>query len=145
MQRADFYLLAGSDARERWKFACREIEQAFLADETVLVWCATEAEAAAIDDLLWTFADRSFVPHEPLGAQSAWEDTPVLISASAPPPSPPQVIVNLAVGMPPGIESAGRAIEIIDADPARRQAGRARFRKYRELGVEPTTHNVAAG
>lgn len=142
MQRADFYVLAGSDARERWKFACQEVEKAFLADEHVLVWCETEADAAAIDDLLWTFADRSFVPHEPLNAESAWEETPVLISAAQAPPSPPQVIVNLATGMPPGIDAAGRVIEIIDADPARRQAGRVRFKKYRELGIEPATHNV---
>jgi len=144
MQRADFYILAGDDARERWKFACREIEKAFAADETVLVWCESPADAAAIDELLWTFADRSFVPHEPVGADSAWEETPVLISAAAPPPSPPQVIVNLSSGLPPGLDAAGRAVEIIDADPARRQAGRVRFRKYRELGVEPTTHNVPA-
>ena len=144
MPPVDFHVLAGTESRARGRFACREIEKAFLADQTVLVWCDSETEAAALDELLWTFADRSFVPHELLTPESSWEETPVLISAAASPPAPPQVLVNLAAGMPPGIDTAGRVIEIIDADPARRQAGRARFRRYRELGIEPTTHNVSA-
>ena len=30
MERADFYVLAGSNSRDRWKFACQQVEQAFL-------------------------------------------------------------------------------------------------------------------
>ncbi len=81
MQRADFYVLEGSDSRQRWRFACQEIEKAFLAEERVLVWLDSDADVAAFDDLLWTFADRSFIPHEPLSADSDWEETPVLLSA----------------------------------------------------------------
>lgn len=140
MERADFYVLAGSNSRDRWKFACQQIEQAFLADERVLVWFDNADELATFDDLLWTFADRSFVPHEPVGAESDWEETPVLLSAGALPPSPPQLIVNLSGNVPAGAASAARVIEIIDDDASRRQAGRERFRQYRALGVEPVTH-----
>jgi len=140
MQRADFYVLEGSDARARWKFACQEIEKAFLADARVLVWFDDEAEVAQFDDLLWTFADRSFVPHEPAGPQSDWEQSPVLLSASLLPEPAPQVIVNLSRTLPPGIAAAERVVEIIDADAARRLAGRERFRQYRALGLEPATH-----
>jgi len=140
LERVDFFVLEGSDARERWKFACLEIEKAFLADERVLVWFDNAAELAAFDDLLWTFADRSFVPHEPVSAESDWEESPVLLSAGAAPPSPPQLIVNLSAAVPAGVASAARVIEIVDNDPARRLAGRERFRQYRAMGVEPTTH-----
>ena len=144
MERADFYVLEGSDSRERWKFACREIERAFLAEERVLVCFDTADELARFDELLWTFADRSFVPHEPVTAESDWEESPVLLSAGAAPPSPPQLIVNLATAVPAGVASAVRVLEIVDDDPARRQAGRERFRQYRAMGVEPTTHKPAA-
>ena len=143
MERADFYLLAGSNSRDRWKFACQQVEQAFLAGERVLVWFDNADELASFDDLLWTFADRSFVPHEPLNAASDWEETPVLLSAGAQPPSPPQLIINLSGSVPAGAAQAARIVEIIDDDAGRRQAGRERFRQYRALGVEPVTHKPA--
>ena len=140
MERADFYVLEGSDSRQRWRFACQEIEKAFLADERVLVWLDNDADVAAFDDLLWTFADRSFIPHEPVGPASDWDQTPVLLSATHQPHTAPQVIVNLAAAAPPGIDQAIRIIEVVDADAGRRQAGRLRFKQYRDLGVEPVTH-----
>ena len=133
-------MLEGSDARARWRYACQEIEKAFLAEERVLVWLDNEADVAAFDDLLWTFADRSFIPHEPLSPESDWEESPVLLSAGREPPSAPQTIANLAMGAPPDLERVSRLVEIIDADPARRQAGRERFKQYRAMGVEPVTH-----
>jgi len=144
VERADFYVLEGTDSRARWRFACQEIEKAFLAEERVLVWLDNDAEVAAFDDLLWTFADRSFIPHEPLGADSDWEESPVLLSAGREPATAPQVIVNLAAAVPPGLERVTRVVEIVDADPARRQAGRLRFKDYRTLGVEPVTHKPGA-
>ncbi len=144
MERADFYVLAGCNARDRWKFACQQVEQAFLAEERVLVCFDNNEDLKSFDDLLWTFADRSFVPHEPVGADSDWDNTPVLLSAGAQPPSPPQVIINLSGTLPTGAAGATRVIEIIDDDAGRRQAGRERFRQYRALGVEPVTHKPGA-
>ena len=142
MQRVEFFVLEGCNERERSKRACQEIETAFQAEERVLVWFDTEADLSAFDELLWTFADRSFVPHEPLHADSTWDDTPVLLSARNSPPAAPTVIVNLSAAVPPGAEAAQRIVEIIDADPARRQAARVRFKQYRDLGVEPVTHKL---
>jgi DNA polymerase III subunit chi len=144
VQRADFYVLEGSDSRLRWRFACQEIEKAFHAEERVLVWLDNDADVAAFDDLLWTYADRSFIPHEVIGPDSDWDDSPVLLSAAREPSSAPQVIVNLASTAPPGLEHATRIVEVIDADAARRQAGRERFKHYRTLGVEPVTHKTGA-
>jgi DNA polymerase-3 subunit chi len=144
MAQVEFYVLEGSDARARWRFACQEIEKAYLAGEHVFVALEDEADLQAFDNLLWTFADRSFVPHEPLSANSAWDDTPVLLGASATAPSGAQLLVNLASAVPAGVAEATRVIEIIDADEGRRRAGRMRFRQYRERGVEPLTRNVGA-
>ena len=144
MERADFYVLEGSDSRQRWRFACQEIEKAFLGEERVLVWLDNDADVAVFDDLLWTFADRSFIPHEAIGPESDWEETPVLLSAAREPHTAPQVIVNLASGAPPGAERATRIVEIVDADATRRQAGRLRFKHYRTLGVVPMTHKPGA-
>ncbi len=143
MERADFYVLESSDARERLKFACRVIDKAFGAEQRVLVWFDDAAALQSFDDLLWTFAQDSFIPHDPVGPGSNWEDSPVLLSCAALPPAGAEVLLNLASGVPAVASQARQVIEIIDADPTRRQAGRARFKQYREMGVTPTTHNSA--
>jgi len=79
-----------------------------------------------------------------VGAESDWEEAPVLLSAGREPPGPPQVIVNLSASIPPGLERASRVVEVVDADPARRQSGRVRFKHYRTLGIEPVTHKPGA-
>jgi DNA polymerase-3 subunit chi len=142
VDRVDFYVLDGDDARERWKFACRIVDKAFQAEQRVLVWFDDAANMQAFDELLWTFADRAFIPHEPAAAESDWEEAPVLLSHAQPPPSPADVLINLAAAVPDVATDCARAIEIIDADPTRRQAGRTRFKRYRELGVEPQTHTI---
>jgi len=143
MERADFYVLESSDARERLKFACRIIDKAFGAEQRVLVWLEDATALQSFDDLLWTFAQDSFIPHDPVGPESNWEDSPVLLSCAALPPAGVEVLVNLASSVPAPANNARQVIEIIDADPARRQAGRLRFKHYRELGVTPTTHDMA--
>jgi DNA polymerase III subunit chi len=144
MQRVDFYILESADSRERLKFACRVIDKAFEGEQRVLVCLDSDADAASFDDLLWTFAQDSFVPHEILNADSNWEETPVLLSSGQQPRTEPDVIVNLAAKLPAGAQSAHSIIEIIDAEATRRQHGRARYRQYKELGVEPTTHKLGA-
>ncbi len=137
--RADFYVLAGAKPAARLKVACRIAEKAYLAGQRVLVWHDDREELARLDELLWTFADTSFVPHDWLGEK---REAPVLLGAGEPPSGPLDVLVNLATTSepPPFAAAAERIAEIIDAEPARREAGRARFRAYRQLGCEPVTH-----
>ena len=141
-QRADFYVLEGSDPRERLRFACRVIGKAFDAELRVLVWCSDAAELKACDELLWSFAQDAFIPHEPAGPESSWEETPVLLASAPPVPAGADVLVNLSGTLPPGVAAVERIVEVIDADPVRRQAGRERFRQYREAGREQQTHPI---
>jgi DNA polymerase-3 subunit chi len=137
----DFYVLEEASPRARLRTACRVVEKAYLAGQTVLVWHTEVEELREFDELLWTFSDGSFVPHEPLTA-GGFDAAPVLLSAGTPPPGPVDVLVNLAAEVPACTSAAQRVAEFIDGDPARRQAGRARFRAYKDLGLQPATHNV---
>jgi DNA polymerase-3 subunit chi len=141
--RVDFYVLSGTEARARLKFACRIAEKAYLASQRVFVWLEDAAELQSFDELLWTFADRSFVPHEIFGDAAQWQDTPVLLGWQAQPQQPFDVLLNLGSQVPAAAACAGRIAEIVDAEEPRRRAGRHRFRHYRELGLAPQTHNVA--
>jgi DNA polymerase-3 subunit chi len=137
----DFYVIDEVSPRARLRTACRVVEKAYLAGHTVLVWHTELEELKEFDDLLWTFGDGSFVPHEPLAA-GGFATAPVLLSMGTAPPAPFDVLVNLAAEVPGCVESAQRIAEFIDGDPARRAAGRNRFRVYKDRGVQPTTHNL---
>jgi DNA polymerase-3 subunit chi len=140
--RVDFYILEGPSAAARLKLACKLAEKAYLASQSVLVWHTDLAELKAFDDMLWTFSDGSFVPHEPLSGTVAPGDAPVLLSAGTPPSANIDIIINLAPDLPPCLSHTRRVAEIIDGDDTRRRAGRARFKAYRELGVQPASHNI---
>jgi DNA polymerase-3 subunit chi len=142
--RVDFYVLAGNDSRARLKFACRIAEKAYLAGQHVFVWLDDSADLQGFDDLLWTFADRSFVPHELFGDVRQWQDTPVLLGCESQPQQSFDVLLNLGSEVPAAAAHAGRIAEIVDAEEPRRRAGRQRFRHYRELGLAPETHNIGA-
>ena len=62
MTKVDFYLLGeGADSRER--IACRLAEKAWRLGNRVYVLAPDQAAAQALDELLWTFSQGSFVPH----------------------------------------------------------------------------------
>ena len=137
-----FYVLEEPSSSARLRLACRIVEKAYRAGQNVLIWHTDAAELATLDELLWTFGDdRTFIPHEIVSAGAAAE-APVLLTTGAAPESGIEVLVNLASSVPPLAERAARIVEVIDGDPARREAGRARVRAYRELGCEPVSHNV---
>ena len=142
----DFYVLAGSDPAERLRFACRLVEKAWLKRHRVRVQFDAGAELEAFDRMLWTFSDRSFVPHRRAGAP---DDTPepglppvVIADSPAPDPSDGDVLVNLAGALPAAPDGWTRIAEVVDADDGRRDRGRERFRAYRERGIAPATHEM---
>ena len=139
----DFYLLGGGDARARLLTACRLAEKAFDQGLRVAVRTASPSETAEVDDLMWTFSDRSFVPHAVWPAEPAVaEQNPVLISSGEVPASHRDVLVNLDAAAPAGFEAFARVCEIVATDEAAKRAGRARWRRYREAGLEPRSHNL---
>jgi DNA polymerase III subunit chi len=142
--RVEFYVIEDSAPTARLRLACRLAEKAYLADQSVLVWHTDPQELKVFDDLLWTFGDRSFVPHELLGAPASTSEAPVMLSSGALPVKPVDILINLAPDVPACMAQVPRIAEIIDGDDTRRRAGRARFKTYRDIGLQPVTHNIRA-
>jgi DNA polymerase-3 subunit chi len=142
-ERVDFYVLSSTLDKQRWMFACRLAEKAYLKELRVTIVSAGQAEAKALDDLLWTFSDRSFVPHELCEREQGTDPgIPVHITSAADALADADLLVNLTDRLPAGFERFSRIAEIIDADPERRRAGRERFRSYREKKVTLETHQL---
>ncbi|HEU5443817.1 MAG TPA: DNA polymerase III subunit chi [Steroidobacteraceae bacterium] len=143
--RVDFYVIEGTAPGARLRVACRLAEKAYLASQRALIWHTDRRELEALDELLWTFADGSFVPHDWLTSNGdGGVQAPVLLSAGSPPAEIFDFVINLAAEPPPFLHLARRIAEIIDGDEGRRQAGRVRFKAYRELGIGPVTHPLRA-
>ena len=143
----DFYTLPDNSRTLRLKAACQIVERSFLAGERVLVWLQDAAAQSAFDDLLWTFGDRAFVPHEPLAAEPAESEAPVQLFAGNPLPPAAlnggfSTLLALRDEASGDALSFGRVIEVLDAEPAVRAAGRTRFRFYRERGATPNHHQL---
>ncbi len=142
--RIDFYVLEGAEDRARLVYACRVIEKAFLQKLTVCVSLASLAEAESFDTLLWTFADKAFVPHalsrDGSGTAAPPPGSPVWVGSLAPVAA--DLLVNLGPEVPEFYANYARVAEFVDAEPARRDAGRRRFAFYRDRGLPPETHKL---
>lgn len=137
-----FYTLDAPGGTARLRHACLLTERAYLAGERVLVWLQDARQLAQFDQLLWTFGDRAFVPHEPLAADPRQCEAPVQLHDGE---ALDERILDggfatlLNLRDDPADEALrfGRVIEVIDGEAACRNAGRARFRFYREAGANP--------
>jgi DNA polymerase-3 subunit chi len=141
MAEIQFHTLSVAGGTHRYRHACRLIEQAYLDGQRVLVWLEP-GELAQLDQLLWTFGDRAFVPHEPLAPEPRASDSPVQLHdgetlGTFVLEGGFHTLVNLRAQPAAEVLRFASVIEVIDADPAVRDAGRARFRFYREAGSNP--------
>ncbi len=144
----DFYVLAGSDSGQRLRFACRLVEKAWLKRHRVRVRLEAGGDLESFDQLLWTFSDRSFVPHRRVGAPddaaAPARPTVVIADGDEADAADGDVLVNLSSAVPADFGAWARIAEVVDADSGRRSLGRERYRTYRERGLEPATHEMGA-
>jgi DNA polymerase III subunit chi len=142
-ERVDFYVLKTAAAKQRWAFACRLTEKAYLKNLKIVVVSDTLADAQALDELLWTFNERSFVPHKVcLDAQALDPATPVHLTLGATDIPCADLLINLAQQLPAQFQGYTRIAEVIDADEERRRLGRERFKAYRDLKLTLETHQI---
>lgn len=139
----DFYLLSDSGSGARLRTACRLAEKAYDQGLRVLVRAPDAAESAELDELMWTFSDRSFIPHciWPQDRAVAGR-TPVLIANGSGPDTHRDVLVNLGSDPPDGYTDYGRVLEIVGADEESRRQARGRWRTYRDGGARLESHTL---
>jgi DNA polymerase-3 subunit chi len=123
--------------------ACRITEKAWKAGSTVLIQHSDPVELGQLDMMLWTLGnEQNFIPHEIATEAPRLSGTPVILNTGTGPTEQVDVLINLTPQLPTQPELATRIIEIIDADPQRRAAGRARFKAYRDRGFGLEKHDL---
>ncbi len=139
--KVDFYPLGEPDRRTRLVTACRLAEKAYDQGLRVVVRTANAAETAEFDELLWTFSDRSFVPHVVWPTEpDVVAATPVVVGSANLPASHRDVLINLAPDAPADFSAYARICEVVGGDEDARKAGRLRWRTYRDAGCVPEAH-----
>jgi DNA polymerase III subunit chi len=143
LSKVDFYVLADELPDARLRYACKLAEDAVDQGRRVYLQTADEAEAQRLDELLWTFNDRSFLPHEIYsGAPAAHSAVMVMLGAAPAPDSHRQLLVNLTDKVPADTQAYESIAEIVDVDPERKREARERYRQYRDKGCTLDTHNL---
>lgn len=137
MARVDFYVLSHAGEISRWRFACRLADKAYKLDNSIYILAPDAAAAERLDELLWTWHDGSFLPHELAPGKSG---APVTIGSV--PAGPADLLINLSDDIPEGIDTFPRVAEIVTSDEETRRAGRMRFSRYRDEGHTLETHDL---
>lgn len=120
--------------------ACRFLRSAQCAGASVVV-CGDDATLERLDIALWTFDPLSFVAHVRVrGNDAATTNLRPQAPAQAPAQawladssrrvSSREVLLNLGPEMADGWEEFARVVEMVSAEPADADAGRARWRQY---------------
>lgn len=132
---------------DRIGFACRLLRKAYRRGVRVLVTASPE-ELAALDRALWVFEERDFLPHVrvPSAPAAVAARTPIWLSAQAGgAEAAPRVLLNLGAEAPGDLAALERLIEVVSNDPDDAERGRARWRGYKQAGLQIRHHTASAG
>lgn len=139
--RVDFYILAEADTQAGWRFACRLVEKAYRHKQRLYVHCADQAAAHQFDELLWTFDDISFVPHQLAGETSKYP-APIVIGYGSKEPPASAILLNLTDEIPAFYSNHKRIMEIVYGNEATRTTSRERFKQYRAQSCDMHSHQM---
>lgn len=141
MTRIDFYSLAEGSGGDRFQLTCLLAERIHVERLRIYIHVPDRGQARQLDRLLWTYRDHSFLPHGLVG-ETERDLTPILIGHDGDPGEEDQVLINLGLEVPIFLDRFQRLCEPVDQVLAVRNAGRERFRYYREHGYELHHHQI---
>ena len=137
----DFYQATGSRPGVECLLACRLAAKAFGHELTTWILTTDSEQVRYLDQLLWTYDDCSFVPHEPSTGDGRGE-CPVVIAHHEPEPAAFDVLISLCDNLP-GHRDYRRIIDVITGGDNGVARARERFRHYRTQGFEPNYHQLS--
>ena len=137
MTRVDFH----TNLTDKLGYTCRLVRKAYAAGGKVVVLAQDAAQAACLDEALWTFSDTDFVPHVPAGHELAAR-TPVIVALPGAALPQAGMLVNLTHDMPADVAQFSRVFEMVGRDEGDVAAGRARYAAYKRDGFA-LEHHVA--
>ncbi len=137
----DFYILENLSAQQSWQYTCQLIEKIHDEQHAIYINAHSHEEAAHLDQLLWTYREDSFLPHNIYNDN---DDFPPLIQIghSITPTRHKTTLINLAHEIPIFSQQFENIVEIVFPGPHMQQLARDRYRQYRDRGDSLATHKI---
>ncbi|MEM7020901.1 MAG: DNA polymerase III subunit chi [Pseudomonadota bacterium] len=152
MPKVDFYMLHTRADRGLERFACQLANKAWNTpvDEAkddspnnrIYIHCMSREQAIALDKLLWTYQDISFVPHD-LFPDVQNSVAPIRIGYTEDRACEDMdVLINLSLEVPIFFEKFRRIAEVVDEDAAVLAAAKNRCGFYWDHGDNIQIHHI---
>lgn len=123
---------------ERARVLCDLAEEFYLRGERVAIVVHDDNQGVSLDQYMWVWKKGSFLPHVYDSGSVESFDEPVVILTHEDNPNGARVLIQ---GRPCSMEFISQFRHVIDFaelfDETLRQNSRERFRKFREMGLEP--------
>lgn len=136
----DFYLLNTQEEHRRDSFICKLVEKIVRQNHKIHIHCKDRQETHRLDELLWTFSDISFIPHNILG-EGPDAPPPVQLGFDGT-PKHRDILINLCTTIPIFYVSFQRILEIVPQDEALQAAARERYQFYKTQNCILNTHKI---
>jgi DNA polymerase-3 subunit chi len=133
--RVDFFFLKSH-------FACRLTEKAFKKGHSVYLFTPSTEETELLNDLLWSFREDSFVPHQIFGQSSAVSQLTIEIGHREDIAPNFDLLINLTNKIPTFFNQFHRVSEVVVQQEAVLDATRNSYKQYKEQGCPLHLHNI---
>lgn len=149
MTKVDFYILDGVGASRPEVYLCRLLEKIYLKGHRCYIYQPEPSAAKQLDQLLWTFREGSFIPHQQQSSRSVEQtDQSKLLNVITIGTEQPadhdddDVLINMALEVPEFFGRFQRLVEIVGNNTEQKNASRSRYRYYRDRGYPLGTHKI---
>ncbi len=139
MTRVGFYVVQAAGESRRLQVAARLADKAFQRGHRIYIHSRDEAQARAMDQLLWDFRPASFLPHALAGEPHS---ELIAIGWGPEPGAHDDLLINLQLSIPDFFGRFQRVAEVVTQDPDSLAALRQSYRFYRERGYQLEKHDI---
>jgi len=122
-------------------FACRLADKVCAMGHRVFVQAPSDGAARELDEIMWTYHDKSFLPHCLAGEDP---DAMVHIGHGAEPAEGFHLLINLGTEVPGFFSRFERVAEVVDGNETHKAQGRERFRFYKDRGYPLKTNSIGS-
>lgn len=138
-----FYYLERPAHNGKLRLTCNLANTAFKRGHKIYLSANSDQMCRLLDDMLWTFAPNSFVPHVIDDRDNPFdlEQFPVVIGHDKPSEDFNDVLISLNQEVPEYARQFRRVMEPVDSSEQDVTFANRRFSRYTEIfGTEPTKH-----
>lgn len=146
MTRIDFYIIESGSEEATNTFICRLTEKIWSQNNATYIHTMDEQQATQYDELLWTFHDSSFIPHQLTSPEAPSPSAKTVLigyKSNANITEHHDVLINLHHEAPSFFSQFERVAEIITTDETSKVKGRERYQFYRDRGYALETHKMS--